>query len=178
MLTSKPSRISRSPSHWNVIKSFLITCMCVIWVCGCGCSESDTTGAFGPDCGDDPIVASEDEGTGSILVSDQGNSNIREFTGVSTLEGFIETDLPLSGPLTQLNQPGYLTIDPSSGDLIVPDEGSAAILFFPNPTTIDGNTPPPRVLSGPVTELVSPVQVFVDSSTDELYVLDLSLIHI
>ena len=82
------------------------------------------------------------------------------------------TDPLLTGGLTQLTRPKYLNIHPTTGELIVADEGTSAILFFENPSDLEGNVPPSRRLVGAATELVGPVQTFVDPETDELYVLD------
>lgn len=143
---------------------------------GCDCSEGDMTSAFGPRCSDEEGIASSgsdgSDGTGSLLVSDVANLSIREFTGISTLDSSVDTGQSLTGGLTRLTRPQYLTIHPTNSDLIVADEGTSAILFFSDPTTIEGNVPPNRVLSGVNTELNGPVQTIVDSTNDELYVLD------
>ena len=153
----------------NLISILLLT----LFLVGCDCADGDATGAFGPRC-DDSITdgTSGGTGTGTLVISDRGNSSVRRFSGVSTLESSVATDLPLSGALTQLSRPGYLTVHPNSGDLIIPDEGTNAILFFSEPLTLEGNTPPNRILTGGATEMVAPVQVYVDPDTDELYVLD------
>lgn len=152
--------------------TLIFSLLLIMVLAGCDCSDGDVTGGFGPSCDDDGSTASAADGTGTLIVSDQANSSIRRFTGVSTLDSAQQTDLPLSGGLTQLARPGFLTTHPTSGDLIVPDEAAVAIFFFPNPLTVEGNTPPTRILTGAATEMVAPVQAFVDSTTDELYVLD------
>lgn len=142
---------------------------------GCSCSEGDSTSAFGPRC-DDSLVQNDDGtgggGSGTILVTDLANSSVRKFTSISTLNSATQTEPPLTGGLTRLTRPGYLTLHPSTGELIVPDEGSSAILFFENPTELTGDVAPKRVLTGTNTQLSGPIQVFVDSTSDELYVLD------
>ena len=129
------------------------------------------TGAFGPRCDDDELALAS-TGSGSLLVSDIANSSIREFIGITTLDSTTETDPSLTGSLTRLTRPGYLFVHPTTRKLVVPDQGTSAILFFSDPTEREGNVPPDRILSGPGTELSGPVMVYVDSSTDELYVLD------
>ena len=114
----------------------------------------------------------DSDGVGVLIVSDLGSSSIRTFTGVSALDSAVDIGLALSGSLTRLNRPGYLFVHPTTGELIVPDEGTGAVLFFDSPEEIEGNVPPDRVLFGPGTQLAGPIQVHVDSSTDELYVLD------
>lgn len=165
----------------NTLTSLIILglfVLCSFLVVGCGCSEDDTTSAFGPHCGDeveegiDPDDPDGGASGGRLLVTDLANSNIRTFTGVKTLESKTETSQPLSGQLTQLTRPNYLSIHPQTEELIVPDEGTSAVLFFDDIDKLNGNYPPTRSLRGPATELVGPTQCFVDVSTDELYVLD------
>lgn len=146
-----------------------------LFALGCSCSEGDSTSAFGPRC-DDSLIdgggGTGGGGSGTLLVTDLANSSVRKFTSVSTLNSPTQTEPSLAGGLTRLTRPGYLTIHPSSGELIVPDEGSSAILFFEKPTELSGDLAPKRVLTGLNTQLSGPVQVFVDADSDELYVLD------
>lgn len=71
-----------------------------------------------------------------------------------------------------MTRPSFLTIHPTNNELIVCDPGSQAIIFFPDPLSIEGDVPPPRILVGPATELIAPEQAYVDTENDELYVLD------
>lgn len=163
----------------KVTKAFFLVSLLLICslLFGCDCDDGDMTGAFGPRCGDDELAltdgaAGNGTGTGTLLASDSVNASLRRFEGISSLEGASATDQPLTGALTRLSNPTYLTVHPSSGQLIVADQGAAAVLFFSSPTDLEGNVPPERILTGAGTELLGPVQVFVDSSNDELYVLD------
>lgn len=171
----------RSPSRGRSLRILFLVLLSALCLAGCDCSEGDTTGAFGPRCGDDVTAngvdqaGNESDGTGVLLVSDVADSSIRRFNGVSTLEGSIELGISLAGGLTRLTRPQYLTIDPTSNELIVADEGTSAILFFNDVDALRGDLPPTRVLTGPATELVGPVQTFVDTEADELYVLDKAL---
>jgi hypothetical protein len=143
----------------------------LVLLAGCDCAEGDVTSAFGPRCDDDVLMEAM-EGAQTVLVSDRSNSSIRRFSRISNLNSAVETDLPVSGSLTRLSRPGYLSIHPTTRELIVPDAGIGAVLFFSSISDLEGNTPPQRALIGGATELSGPVQVYVDSSTDELYVLD------
>ena len=173
-----------SVSWRSSLKILLFTLLSVFCLLGCDCSEGDTTGAFGPRCGDDVAAngadgtGNESDGTGVLLVSDVADSSIRRFNGVSTLQGAVQLGLSLSGGLTRLTRPQYLSIDPLNNELIVADEGTSAILFFNDVDALRGNLPPTRVLTGPATELVGPVQTYVDTEADELYVLDKALARV
>jgi DNA-binding beta-propeller fold protein YncE len=159
-----------------VIKKSLLILLVLfgIFFSGCDCEEGEPHGAFGPRCSDEFVDDSGTggSGTGTLLVSDLADFSIRRFTGVTGLDGETVTDPPVTGSLTRLTRPKYLFIHPVTNELIVPDEGTSAILFFSDPAEIEGNAPPSRLLFGVGTELLGPVQVYVDSSTDELYVLD------
>lgn len=181
---AKPLR--RVPGQLNAQKSsggrglagrliFLVLILGLAFVnSGCSCSEGDTTNAFGPSCGESvaDTGSGDSTGTGTILVSDLANSSIRKFTSISSLNSPTQTNPSLTGSLTRLTRPGFLAVHPTTGDLIVPDEGTSAILFFENPTDLTGDIAPKRILVGVNTQLSGPVQVFVDGTTDELYVLD------
>lgn len=142
---------------------------------GCDCSEGDGTSAFGPECCCDDDAGGGGgnvTGTGTLLFSDISANSIRRFEGVSDLNSSTSTDPPLTGGSTRMTRPGFLTMHPTNSELIVTDEGSNAILFFADPLEVNGNVPPTRVVTGANTGMVAPVQVWIDSSADEMYVLD------
>ena len=148
---------------------------------GCDCGEGDSTTAFGPDCSPDADgdgVPDEDEdggggsGSGTLLFSDIAEVSIRRFEGISDLDTAVVTDPALRGSLTRMTRPGYLSIHPTNNQLVVADEGTIAVLFFDDPTNVTGDVPPTRILTGNNTELVAPRQVFINSASDEMFVLD------
>jgi hypothetical protein len=144
---------------------------------GCDCAEGDQTTAFGPECccdeGDDVAGEGDDgDGSGTLIFSDIAANSIRRFEGISSLDTVVVTDPPLTGSATRMTRPGLLSIHPTSNELIVCDEGTIAVLFFADPLSVTGDVPPTRILTGNATEMVAPVQAFVDSENDELYVLD------
>ncbi len=153
--------------------SILLLLLCLTLV-GCECTEGESGGAFGPDCccSEDGGDGDGSNGTGALIFSDQAAPNIRRLKGISSLNTSVATDLPLAGGSTRLTRPSFLTIHPTNNELIVCDPGSQAIIFYADPLSIEGNVPPTRILVGPATEMVAPDQVYVDSETDELYVLD------
>lgn len=161
------------------IHAFLC-CLLLLVALGCDCGPDDVTTGFGPDCGDEIVSTTVGGGSsvgiagtsGIALLSDQGSASIREIVGITNVEGAVDTAPPLTGSSTQLARPQYLAMHTGTNDLMVADEGSAAVLFFNDPTNREGNTPPNRRLLGPATELVGPVQAYVDTTSDELYVLD------
>ena len=136
-----------------------------------------TTG-FGPQCGDSSSSSATDSTSGSttgrlrFLVTDQVASSVRRFEGAEDLNSAVSTDLPISGALTRLSNPGYLSSLSGTDEVIVCDRGGAAVLFFANAGTATGNVSPTRVLAGGNTRLSGPVQAFYDATANELYVLD------
>ncbi len=160
------------------LNALLALVLCLLLV-GCDCAEEDTTSAFGPDCGTSTGDAADPDspgdsgsGSGTLMFSDVGANALRRFKNISTLDSTSVTEPAVTGNLTRMTRPQYLALDPTSSDLVVCDEGSIAVLFFAEPLKITGNAPPARILTGPATELVAPVQAYVDSDADELYVLD------
>lgn len=157
--------------------SVLVVLLAVLLLAGCDCGEGDTTTAFGPECCCDEGEQAEGEdeggqGSGTLIFSDIAANSIRRFQSVSELNSAVVTPPPLTGSLTRMTRPGLLAMHPTSNDLIVADEGTIAILFFADPLSASGDLPPNRIITGNNTEMVAPRQAFVDSETDELYVLD------
>jgi hypothetical protein len=156
----------------------LLVFLAAVLSVGCDCAEGDTTTAFGPECccdeGENAAGGEDGDGSGSgtLIFSDIGANNIRRFEGISDLDTAVVTDPPLSGPATRMTRPGLLAIHPTNNELIVCDEGTIAVLFFADPLSVNGDVPPTRILAGNATEMVAPQQAFVDSESDELYVLD------
>lgn len=111
-------------------------------------------------------------GTGTLLFSDIAANSIRRFEGISDLNSSTVTDPALTGSSTRMTRPGYLTLHPTNGQLVVTDEGTNAVLFFADPLEANGNVPPTRIVTGANTGMVAPVQVWIDSEADEMYVLD------
>lgn len=148
----------------------------LLLVSGCDCGEGDTTTAFGPECccdeGEEDGDAGNGTGSGTLIFSDIAANSIRRFDRISELDSKTVTEPPLTGSLTRMTRPGLLSIHPTSNELVVCDEGSIAVLFFADPLSISGDVPPTRELKGNATELVAPTQAFVDTESDELYVLD------
>ncbi len=155
--------------------SLFLLIFCLVLV-GCDCTEGESGGAFGPDCccedGQDDPNGDGGNGTGTLIVSDQGGNSIRRFEKISTLNTAVATSLPLTGSTTRMTRPGFLLIHPTNNELITCDAGSQAIIFHADPLSIEGNVPPTRILVGPATELIAPEQAYVDTENDELYVLD------
>lgn len=173
MLTPPP--LSR---RWARHLLSLLLCVGMLVLAGCDCSEGDTTTAFGPECccDEDETAADGDgeggSGSGTLIFSDIAANSIRRFENISELDTPVVTPPPLTGSLTRMTRPGFLSIHPTKNEMIVCDEAGIAILFFADPLSLTGDVPPTRVMTGANTELVAPVQAFVDSETDELYVLD------
>lgn len=113
---------------------------------------------------------SQEEGTGEMLVSNRGGSNIAHFLRASRAEGAILPQTYLRGANTRLAQPGQLSYDPTSKRLIVPNGGDNSILFFDDVLNKSEGVPPTRFLTGIGTQLNRPVGVHFDSGHDELYV--------
>lgn len=167
--------VGRLKAILQILATLLFCGFILFGTVGCDCPEGATPTAFGPDCGDSPTsgeTSGGGSGSGVLIVSDQAANNLRRFQGVSTLNSSIATDLPLSGPATRLTRPGFLTLGPQSGQLVVCDAGSQSVAFFDDPMTVMGDVPPARILTGPNTKMVAPTQAYFDSVKNELWVLD------
>lgn len=72
----------------------------------------------------------------------------------------------IAGPLTELNWPMGITIDPTNQEMAVANNGDDSVLVFRR--TDDGNAAPLRALRGPRTGIKSPMGVQIQG--DELWV--------
>lgn len=172
------SRPTLSRISTRKLLALLLVGLLAVVSLGCDCSEGDTTSAFGPECccdeESDVIDGADGDGSGSgtLIFSDVAANSLRRFSRVSELNSSVVTDPALTGSLTRMTRPGYLSMHPVDNEVLVCDEGSIAVLFFADPLEVTGDVPPTRVLSGNATEMVAPQQAYLDTENKELYVLD------
>ena len=101
--------------------------------------------------------------------SGEGGGRFR-FGSVTVYSSQAAGDVPpqrtIAGPLTQLDWPMGIALDPERDELIVASNGNDAVLVFPR--MAQGNVAPVRVIRGPRTGISSPMAVAVRG--DELWV--------
>ncbi len=85
-----------------------------------------------------------------------------------TAQGDVAPIREIMGPLTQINWPMGIVVDPDRDEIVVASNGNDAVLVFPR--TASGNVAPIRVLRGPRTGIRGPMGVAVDPVNDELWV--------
>jgi hypothetical protein len=115
--------------------------------------------------------------TGKLYVSNNdttstntnANSIVR-FDNAFTVTGNAVPSAEIVGTLTTLSQPEYLFLDETADRLYVANFGADSILIFDGISTKTGNVAPTRTITGPTTTLFQPVQAFLDSTRDLLYV--------
>jgi hypothetical protein len=116
-------------------------------------------------------VRSRDE----LYVTSLFTDEIMVFGGASMMNGPQAPIRTISGPLTQLREPHGLWIDETRDILYVanrlPSSGPySAVVAFSNASTVTGNVAPGRSISGALTMLDQPFNVFVDEVRDYLYI--------
>jgi hypothetical protein len=97
-----------------------------------------------------------------------GNSILR-FDDAFTDSGNIVPAATITGGLTTLNAPAFITLDAVADRLYVANNSDSSVLVFDNISTKNGNVAPDRTISGP---LVTPTDVSIDTTKDLLYVAD------
>jgi DNA-binding beta-propeller fold protein YncE len=122
--------------------------------------------------------------TGDLYIADTENSEIEQVTpdGVlSIIAGTGEEDPAIPGPAASspLDQPTGVAVDPTTGDTYIADSENREIeQIAPDGTLsiVAGTTGRGAPTPGPATQsrLSDPWGVAVDSSTDDLYIADLS----
>ncbi|MCL5878764.1 MAG: Ig-like domain-containing protein, partial [Deltaproteobacteria bacterium] len=111
-----------------------------------------------------------DTASDRLYVANFGGAAILVFNNASTLNGNTAPSRTVSGASTTFANPHSLWLDTVSDTLYVDDIGSNAILIFSNASTMNGNTAPSRTVSGASTTLLSPSSLWVDTTSDTLYV--------
>ncbi len=177
------------PSHRGVLKAdspychrryyfvlFSITILCyALTISGCTFYGKNARG-FGP-VHDTPTPEASSENPpatkGILYISCSGNNSILKFKPFADLNGDIAPyQPPLQGNLTGLSQPLHLSLDLAEDRLYVANFGASSILVFDKISTLSGNIPPDRSITGPNTQLSGPVSVALDPGRDLLYVAD------
>ncbi|HYR44880.1 MAG TPA: hypothetical protein VER98_17745, partial [Terriglobia bacterium] len=83
-------------------------------------------------------------------------------------DGDVSPVRTIQGPLTQMDWPAQMAINPDNGDLYVANDMGHSVLVFKG--TDQGNVAPTRIIKGNRTGLMNPSGVFVDTKNKELWV--------
>ena len=115
-----------------------------------------------------------DSASDTLYVTNQSANSIEAFADVSTLSGNVAPSRTISGSNTTLNIPVGIWYDSTSDELYVANYNGVSIDIFDNASTLNGNVAPSRILSGSNTTFLNPIALWVDNSSDQLYVTDYS----
>jgi Bacterial Ig-like domain len=107
-----------------------------------------------------------------LYVSNFDANAVLVFTDASTANGNVAPARTISGVNTNLNGPQGIWLDSTSDTLYAANSNGASILVFDNASKINGDIAPSRTISGSNTTLSFPTGVWVDASTDRLYIAD------
>jgi hypothetical protein len=105
------------------------------------------------------------------VVSETANAILR-FDNAFTATGNVAPAATISGAVTTLNIPQYLTVDTVNDRLFVANLGSSSILVFDSISTKTGNIAPSRTIAGATTALIQPSDLAYDRARNLLYVAD------
>src|SRR5690348_10418687 len=119
-----------------------------------------------------PMVTPVPGATGKLYVSNQNGNSILRFDNALTTTGDTQPNATIIGSGTGLNQPQFMALDPAADRLFVANPGGSSVLVWDAVSTVNGNTPPTRTISGLNTGLIAPVAVALDVTRDLLYVAD------
>jgi hypothetical protein len=107
--------------------------------------------------------------TGKLYVSTP--SSILRFGSALTANGNVAPEATVTGAATQLSSPRRIQIDTTTDRLFVANQGGASVLIFSNASTMTGSAAPTAVLTS-TGNIVSPVDVAIDTTNNLLYVAD------
>src|SRR5438046_632555 len=155
------------PKGWQAMVRRLhsVAISLLVFLCGCG-SGSGGPGSY--------VTTSPCTGMGKIYVSNAANNSIVRFDNGLAVTGNATPGATISGASTQLAAPQYMLLDAPNNRLFVANQGASSVVIFENASTKTGNVTPERTISGAATQLVSPVDVALDSGRNLLYVPDSS----
>lgn len=112
--------------------------------------------------------------TTNVLFMGTSANGIRIFDNASTVSGNTAPNRTLSGGATGLQFVVGLFADSTNDRLYVANASPASILIWNSASTVNGNSPPTRTLSGAATTLSVPRYALVDTTRDKLYVAEAS----
>jgi hypothetical protein len=107
---------------------------------------------------------------GKIYVTNAATNSIVRFDNALTATGNITPGTTISGASTQLAAPQYMLLDTTNNRLFVANQGASSVVIFETVSTKTGNVTPERTIAGAATQLVSPVDVALDTGRNLLYV--------
>jgi DNA-binding beta-propeller fold protein YncE len=126
-----------------------------------GCSSGRNSGSIG---------GGGNSGLGQLYVA--SSSSILHFSNALAATGNVTPTATISGSATTLSSPQHLIVDPIANRLFIANAGASSILVYENVSTVTGNTPPTRTISGSATLLVVPHDLALDTVNNALYVAD------
>ena len=115
-----------------------------------------------------------DTASDTLYVGDIGSNAILVFSNASMISGDVAPSRTISGASSTLSNPRNIWLDATSDTLYVANTGGDSILAFNNASTINGDVAPSRTISGATTALNSPYGMWLDASSDRLYVANFS----
>jgi DNA-binding beta-propeller fold protein YncE len=119
-----------------------------------------------------PGQLSYDATTKRLIVPNGGDNSILFFDDVLNQAEGVPPTRSISGVGTQLNRPVGVILDSGHDELYVANGGTNNVIVFSNASTIEGGTAPLRTLGGSSTRISSISAIWLDSSTDRLWVAD------
>jgi len=107
-----------------------------------------------------------------LIVPNGGDNSILFFDDVLNSAEGVPPKRFLTGVGTQLSRPVAVHLDTAHDELYVANGGSNSVVVFSSASTIDGATAPLRTLSGSNTKISGISAMWLDSSTDRLWLAD------
>lgn len=103
-----------------------------------------------------PVHVQLDPARDLLYVANGGTSSVTVYANASTIQGGVAPVRTLAGSSTQIGAISFLWLDIENDRLWVADPVSSSLLVFNQISTLNGNVPPTRVISGSNTRLASP----------------------
>ncbi len=118
-----------------------------------------------------------DKAADRLYVSSEADE-VFVFNNASTSNGTAAPARTIVGALTTFNNPTGMWLDTANDRLYIANFIGSSVLVFNNASTINGNVAPDRTISGANTTFQNPIDVWVDTARDILYVYDKSALSV
>jgi hypothetical protein len=155
---------------------------CLLLMAGCVISPRRTLGGGGgtptPTPSPTATPTPNPAATGKLYVSNGGGASILRFDNAFTANGNVTPAATITGTNTTLNSSAFITLDAAADRLFIANTGDLSVLIYDNISTKNGNIAPSRTIAGVATNLLTPTDVSLDRTRNQLYVADDLEIHV
>ena len=108
-----------------------------------------------------PVHVVLDSGRDLLYVANAGTNSVQVYPNASTIQGGVAPVRSLAGSDTKIGGISHLWLDTENDRLWVVDPISSSLLVFNSASTLNGNVPPSRIITGSNSRLQAPQSILL-----------------